>query len=94
MGPAAQSEKIMFEVYREHTSGRGYRVVYFTELDEHNREHEIDDAMRGEHVFDGYLRSRSKDEAKQAVSRILQRLNMGEALSPSEIERELKPYMA
>jgi len=94
MGPATQSEKIMFEVYRDHSSTRDYRVVYFTELDEHNREREIDDAMRGEHIFDGYLRSRSKDEAKQVLSRILKRLNTGEALSRSEIERELKPYMA
>jgi len=84
----------MFEIYREPEFGRQYRVVYFTELDEHNKEKEINEAMRGEHVFDGYLRNFKKQEGKRIVSEILERLNSGESIGPEDIERELKPFMA
>jgi hypothetical protein len=92
MSPAIESQKVMFEIYREAPAGR-HRVVYFTELDEHNKEKEINDAMRGEHIFDGFLRSHGKEEAKRTVGLILDRLNAGESLPPAEIERELKPFM-
>lgn len=94
MALAIESDKVMFEIYREPEFGRQYRVVYFTELDEHNKEKEINEAMRGEHVFDGYLRNYTKKEGKKTVARILERLNSGEKLSPDEIRQELKPYMA
>ena len=35
---AMESDKIMFEVYREGTYTGKYRVVYYTELNEHNKE--------------------------------------------------------
>jgi len=89
-----ESDKIMFEIYREPEFGRQYRVVYFTELDEHNKEKEINEAMRGEHVFDGFLRNFKKQEGKRIVSGILERLNSGESIGPEDIERELKPFMA
>ncbi len=94
MAPAIESEKVMFEIYRELSFNRRYRVVYFTELDEHNKDGEINDAMRGEHIFDGFFRNYIKEDAKRSVSALLQRLNAGEALGPSEIERELKPFLA
>ena len=94
MALAIESDKVMFEIYREPEFGRQYRVVYFTELDEHNKEKEINDAMRGEHVFDGYLRNYMKQEGKRTVAGILERLNSGEKLGAAEIERELKPFMA
>jgi hypothetical protein len=94
MALAIESDKVMFEIYREPELGRRYRVVYFTELDEHNKEKEINEAMRGEHIFDGYLRNYSKQEGKRMVSGILERLNSGEALGREEIEHELKPFMA
>ena len=94
MALAIESDKVMFEIYREPEFGRRYRVVYFTELDEHNREIEINEAMRGEHVFDGYLRNYSKHEGKRMLAAILERLNSGQNVSPAEIERELKPFMA
>jgi hypothetical protein len=84
----------MFQIYREPSFNRRFRVVYFTELDDHNRESEINDAMRGEHVFDGYLRNYTKEEAKRVVAAILARLNNGEAVAPAEIEGQLKPFMA
>ncbi len=94
MALAIQSDKVMFEIYREPEAAGLYRVVYFTELDEHNREIEINDAMRGEHVFDGYLRNHNKQEGKRIVTEILERLNAGQRLSLSDMERELKPFMA
>ena len=94
MAPAFESEKVMFEIYRESAFSGRFRVVYFTELDDHNKEKEINDAMRGEHLFDGYLRNFTKEEAKRAVAAILERLNGGETLARADIERELKPYMA
>ena len=94
MSPAIQSEKVMFQIYREPSFNRRYRVVYFTELDDHNRESEINDAMRGEHIFDGYLRNYTKEEAKRVVAGILERLNGGETLARAEIEGQLKPFMA
>ncbi|MBL7961669.1 hypothetical protein JNL27_15655, partial [bacterium] len=50
----AEKEKIMFEIYRQTDGDRAYRVVYFTELDEHNKDKEINDAMNGDFFFDGY----------------------------------------
>ena len=94
MSPAIQSEKVMFQIYREPSFNRRYRVVYFTELDDHNREGEINDAMRGEHIFDGYFRNYTKEEAKRVVAGILERLNRGETIERAEIERELKSFLA
>jgi hypothetical protein len=94
MALAIESDKVMFEIYREPEFGRQYRVVYFTELDEHSREIEINEAMRGEHIFDGYLRNYTKQEGKRTVAGILERLNSGETIRPADIERELKPFMA
>jgi hypothetical protein len=94
MALAIESDKVMFEIYREPEFGRRYRVVYFTELDEHNKEKEINDAMRGEHIFDGYLRNYTKTEGKRMLAGILERLNSGEKLSAADIERDLKPFMA
>jgi hypothetical protein len=94
MALAIDSDKVMFEIFREDAFAGRYRVVYFTELDEHHREIEINEAMRGEHIFDGYLRNQSKQEGKRIVAAILERLNRGEKVSQTEIERELKPYMA
>ena len=94
MALAIQSDKVMFEIYRESEFGRRYRAVYFTELDEHNREIEINDAMRGQHIFDGYLRNFTKQEGKRIVAQILERLNSGENLTAADIERDLKPFMA
>ena len=94
MPPAIESQKIMFEIYRETPREGRYRVVYFTELDEHNKEKEINDAMRGDHIFDGFIRNHNKEEAKRAVTQVLERLNQGEQLTPADIASALKPFMA
>jgi hypothetical protein len=94
MSPGIQSDKVMFQIYREPAFNRRYRVVYFTELDEHNKDTEINDALRGETIFDGFLRNYTKEEAKRVVADILARLNNGETVEPAEIESQLKPFMA
>jgi hypothetical protein len=49
---AFESDKIMFEIYRETEYTGKYRVVYFTELQDHNKESEINHALVGEHLYD------------------------------------------
>ncbi len=90
---AFESDKVMFEIYREPTYSGRYRVVYFTELNDHNREQEFNQALRGEHFFDGFIRNYGKDQAKQVINALLERLNQGEKINRDEIEQALKPYM-
>ncbi|GMU21883.1 MAG: hypothetical protein AMXMBFR13_19710 [Phycisphaerae bacterium] len=88
-----ESDKIMFEVYREEGYSRRYRVVYFTELTEKNKEFEINAAMAGEHFYDGFLRGGTAVEAKRLIDDILRRLNAGEEISADEFEASLMPFM-
>lgn len=90
----AVSDKIMFEIYREEGYARNYRVVYFTELDEHNKEVEIARAMAGQHLFDGFIAETTAAGAKQAISDLLTRLNDGEPLDENAVGRLLEPHMA
>lgn len=91
--PAA-SDKIMFEIYREAGYDRQYRVVFFTELDEHNKEREINRAMAGEHFLDGFIKELNRDEGKRRINEVLKRLNAGEELNPSDVESQLAPVLA
>jgi thiaminase len=86
------SDKIMFEIYKESTYTGDYRVVYFTELQDHNKESEISHAMAGEHFYDGFIKNYRKEQAKEAINKILERLNSGERISPAEVERQLQQY--
>ena len=90
----ADTKKVMFEIYREKDFSGRYKVVYFTELGEHDKETEIADAMRGEHVFDGFLLHRDRNQGKQVVDEILDRLNSGEQVDRNEIEQKLQPFLA
>ena len=91
---AMQAAKVMFEIYREAGYGQKYRAVYFTELDEHNKEAEISRAMAGEHVYDSFLAERKLADGKAAVDQIIARLNDGEDVSPDAIAAFLEPYEA
>lgn len=83
----------MFEVYREESYNQMYKVVYFTELNEHNKETEINRAMAGEHFFDGFLGEAKKEEAKEIIDRVLGRLNEGESIKPEDLAAELSGYL-
>jgi hypothetical protein len=89
-----ESDKVMFEIYRETGYTGQFRVVYFTELQDHNKETEINHAMAGEHFFDGFIKNFGKDEAKEIIDGLLNRLNSGERFEPAEIERVLGQHLA
>jgi|TARA_B100001105_G_C22297406_1_gene402266 hypothetical protein len=88
------NDKIMFEIYKENTYSKEYRVVYFTELNEDNKEREIDRAMKGDHVFDGYILSIKKYRAMKQIEDIIQRLNDGETLDVQYLKKQLKEFLA
>jgi len=83
----------MFEIYRESSYNRAYRVVYYSDLGDHDKDKEINRAMAGDHVFDGFLGASGKRDAKKVITGLLARLNDGEELSPADIGRELEPYL-
>ena len=89
-----EADKVMFEIYRETEYTGRYRVVYFTELQDHNKESEINHALAGEHFYDGFIKNYKKDEAKQIIESLLVRLNNGEQLEPQEVERALGDHAA
>ena len=89
-----ESEKTMFEIYREASYNRRYKVVYFSELNEHNKETEINRAMAGDHFYDGFLSGFRKEEAKVIIDRALFRLNNGDQVRPDDLERELTGFLA
>ena len=89
-----ESDKVMFEIYRETEYTGQYRVVYFTELQDHNKETEINHALSGEHIFDGFIKNFRKDEAKEIINSLLSRLNSGERLVAGDIEQALGDHIA
>ena len=84
----------MFEIYREATYTGKFRVVYFTELQDHDKETEINRAMKGEHFYDGFIKNYGKDEAKEIIGKILQRMNEGEKISHEQIVTELGEHLS
>lgn len=90
---AFESDKIMFEIYKEATYTGQYRVVYFTELQDHNKETEINRAMAGQHFYDGFIRQYRKDQAKEAIAQILERLNRGERVEKEDVDRALAAFL-
>jgi hypothetical protein len=91
---ALATDRIMFEIYRESTYSGRYRVVYFTELNDHNRDTEINRALAGEHFYDGFIRSFRKDEAKKIIEEVVAQLNDGQVVDPHALAEALSPYTA
>ena len=92
-GSMMEADKVMFEIYRESTYTGKYQVVYFTELNEHNKEYEINRAMSGEHFYDGFIKNYRKDEAKEIIDTLIKRLNEGEKLTSADIEAALATHL-
>jgi hypothetical protein len=92
--PGRVAAKVMFEIYREGGYDRRFRVIYFTELNEHNRDHELNRCLAGESFYSGYVREDARKEARQRIAGILGRLNDGEDLGPADVEGELQPHLA
>ena len=51
-------------------------------------------AMAGEHFYDGFIKNFGKDEAKEIIRSLLDRLNNGERIEPQEVERALGEHIA
>lgn len=88
------SDKVLFEVYREGHYNKTFRVVYFTELNDHNREQEFNRALAGDHFFDGFLAGSRKERGKEVIDAFLARLNDGEELAPDALRTELQDFLA
>jgi hypothetical protein len=91
---AFESDKVMFEIYRDSGYTGQYRVVYFTELQDHNKETEINHALNGEHFYDGFIKDYRKERAKEIIAGLIERLNHGERLSPGEVAMALGDHLA
>ncbi len=91
---AFESERVMFEIYREKTYTSQYRVVYYTELDEHNKHWEINRALSGETFYDGFLKELRKEEGKRVIEQFVERLNRGESVERAELEEALSDFVA
>ena len=87
-----ESDKIMFEIYQDTHYNQKYRVVYYTELNEHNKHSEINRAMSGNSYYGGFIKDFGKNEAKLIIDDILVRLNSGTLVSQEEIKKLLKDY--
>lgn len=88
-----ESDKIMFEIFRDVDAPRHYHVVYFTELDEHERDRRITQALAGEHVFDGFISTGNAERSKDSITSLVDRLNSGESLNQAQLESMLAPYV-
>jgi hypothetical protein len=89
---ALATDQIMFEIYRETTYSGRFRVVYFTELNDHNRDTEINRALAGEHFYDGFIKSLRKEEAKKIIEEAIARLNEGRVVNPQALAEALAPF--
>jgi hypothetical protein len=89
---ALATDWIMFEIYRETTYSGRYRVVYFTELNDHNRDTEINRALAGEHFYDGFITSFRKDAAKNIIEEAIAQLNEGKVVDPQALAEALAAY--
>lgn len=95
VGEAAKvAAKIMFEVYREGGYDRRYRVVYFTELNDNNRDTELNRCIAGTSFYSSFLKEETRKEARMVINKALERLNDGEDLSPAQLEAELGTLLA
>ena len=90
---AADGGKIMFEVYREPAFDRRYRAVYFTELDEAQRDEAIDAAFAGEHFFDGFIKAADGEAAKRLLESFVDRLNAGADCTAEELAGLLATFL-
>ncbi len=87
------AQKVLFQIYREGSFNRRYRVVYFTELGDGNKETEISRALAGDPIYDGFIKDYRKEEAKAIIDRYLDELNDGTSFDPEKFQQDLKPYM-
>ena len=71
------SEKVFFGIYKESGCGKPYQIVYFTELDEHERDAAISQSVEGETTYTEFLKEACLDQGKQLLTDNLARWNAG-----------------
>lgn len=89
---AQVSDRVMFEIYREAGLNEKFRVVYYTELHDHNKEYEISRALSGTHVYEGFYGNAKIEDAKREINKILERMNDGEEIDNETIDEILTPF--
>ncbi len=66
-------DRVMYEIYREAGYGQKVRVVYYTLLEEHQRDLEITRAMAGEHIYDGFFPMHRQADAQPSCREMARR---------------------
>ena len=69
-----------------------YHVVYFTELEDGERDAAIDAAMSGASFFNGFINAADGPAAKTAIREFVARLNQGVTGTREELARLLTPF--
>ncbi len=86
--------KIMFEIFRDVRGAPVYGVVYYTELEEDDRDVVIERVMACEHVLGGFVADGDASaQAKDAIAAILDRLNDGESLETDAVRDLLASHL-
>lgn len=83
----------MFEIYRDNTYSKEFRVVYFSELNDHNRDKEIDRAMLGDHFYDGFFLTLKKERAMRDIEQVVSRLNTGDSFNRDDLKQALSEIL-
>lgn len=91
---ARDDAKILFAVYREAGKNGPYRVIYFTELEEKERDAAIEEFVTGETVYQAYLREEAAPGAKPKIEERLERWNAGDKPDIAAFEAAMRPYLA
>ncbi|MBI3091951.1 MAG: hypothetical protein HYY96_14935 [Candidatus Tectomicrobia bacterium] len=89
-----RADKVMFEIYREASYAARYHVVYYTDLDEQQRDREVNRALAGDHFTSGFISNHRKEEAKQIIAAFVARLNEAEPLQTAQLAEALAGFLA
>lgn len=88
------TDKVLFEIVRDDQAAMPYQVVYYTELNEKERDEAIDRAMAAEPVFNGFIDAAHLELAKSAIAGCLSQLNSGASFAADEFEQVIAAYLA
>ncbi len=91
---SVRDNKIMFQIYKEVKYHGDYRLVLFTELNDYNKDSEIDKVLAGEEFLSGYIMELRRNKAQDIFEDILEKLNDGENLTPATARKLLEPVSA
>ena len=70
-------EKVFFGIYKESGCDKPYRILYFTELDEDERDAAMNRFVEGETIYTGFLKEACLDQGKRLLEDYLARWNTG-----------------